>query len=203
MPDDSTANKKSNADIRQSRRNERQSLAGHVQRRHSQLLCRNTVTQKAYRNARHIALYIASDGEIDPSALIEHARFMGKKLYLPVLAPLNDSLYFAPFESNSQLILNRYNIPEPRCHPSSWKTARQLDLLLVPLVAFDAHGNRIGMGGGFYDRSLAYLRNRMLWKKPTLIGLAHELQKVEQLNMQSWDIPLDCIITEERCYCTG
>ncbi len=70
----------------------------------------------------------------------------------------------------------------------------------MPLVAFDEHGNRVGMGGGFYDRTLAYLQHRQFWKKPTLLGLAHELQKVARIESQRWDIPLDGIITEKKHY---
>jgi len=200
MPDDSISAKQSNAEVRQSGRQQRQQLPDYLQRKHSQLLCQNTIKLKHYRNAQHIALYLANDGEIDPSALIEHAQFLNKKIYLPVLSPLKNSLYFAPFETDNKLKLNRFNIPEPECHPSKWKTASQLDLLLLPLVAFDKQGNRMGMGGGFYDRTLAYQKHRQYWKKPVLIGLAHEIQKVDKLNSQNWDIPLDYIITEEQTY---
>ena len=202
MPDDSISDKQSNADIRQSRRHLRRQLPDHTQREHSQLLCQNAVKLKHYRNARRIALYLANDGEIDPSALIDHARFLGKEIYLPILSPLKNSLYFTPFEADSKLKLNQFNIPEPEHHPSKWKTAGQLDLLLLPLVAFDEHGNRMGMGGGFYDRTLAYRRHRQYWKKPVLVGLAHEIQKVDRLDSQNWDIPLDYIITEKQTYKT-
>jgi len=202
MPDDSISDIQSNANIRQSRRHLRQQLSDRTQREHSQLLCQNTAKLKHYRNARHIALYLANDGEIDPAALIDHARFLGKRIYLPILSPLKNSLYFAPFESDKKLKLNRFNIPEPECRPSNWKTAGQLDLLLLPLVAFDEQGNRMGMGGGFYDRTLAYRQHRQHWKKPVLVGLAHEIQKVDRLVSQNWDIPLDFIITEKQTYKT-
>jgi 5-formyltetrahydrofolate cyclo-ligase len=70
--------------------------------------------------------------------------------------------------------------------------------MLLPLVAFDKNGNRIGMGGGFYDHTLAYLNIRKVWRKPKLIGLAHELQKVKQLQSNPWDIPLDGVVTEKE-----
>ena len=186
--------------IRRLKRAQRQTLADILQHEHSQSLCQILIKQKNYRSSTRIAAYIANDGEIDPQPLIEHAWFSNKKVYLPILSPLKNSLYFAPYEAGSQLQLNRFNIPEPVCHPSSWLTARQLDLLLLPLVAFDNHGNRIGMGGGFYDRTLAYLRHRQHWRKPILAGLAHEIQKVSRLESRSWDIPLDYIVTEKRVY---
>ena len=216
MPDDSrpddpvadnTADKisvesHSNAEIRQLKRTQRRLLSSRAQLRHAQALSQNTTKEKTWRNSQHIALYLANDSEIDPYLLIEHAHFMGKKIYLPILAPLKNSLYFALYEAGDRLKLNRFKILEPVCHPSKWKSASQLDLLLLPLVAFDASGNRMGMGGGFYDRTLAYMQHRRFWKKPILVGLAHEIQKVEQLSSQSWDIPLDYIITEKRRYRT-
>ena len=96
--------------------------------------------------------------------------------------------------------LNRFGIQEPACSPRHWVRAWQLDLILLPLVAFDESGNRLGMGGGFYDRSLAYRQSRTHSRRPRLIGLAHELQRVEQLATNSWDIPLDMIATEKRVF---
>lgn len=198
--EDNDTSEQPTAEIRKLKRAQRQLLPYTVQLQHSQALRQNAIKEKSYRNSRHIGFYLANDGEIDPSLLIEHARFLGKKVYLPVLSPLKNSLYFAPYEAGSKLKLNRFNIPEPACHPSKWKTANQLDLLLLPLVAFDLSGNRVGMGGGFYDRTLAYLHHRNYWKKPVLAGLAHEIQKAERLHRQSWDIPLNFIITEKQAY---
>lgn len=186
--------------LRQTLRAQRRALTLPEQQQHSKALCHSLIRTKYYRTARQLACYIANDGEIDPMPLIEHAWLMKKTVYLPVLSPLQNKLYFAPYEANSSLRLNRFNIPEPDCTPGHWKTARQLDLLLLPLVAFDPQGNRLGMGGGFYDRSLAYLQHRRYWRKPFLLGLAHELQKVKKLDTQSWDIPLNGIMTEKQFY---
>ena len=188
------------ASIRRLKRNQRRELSAQVQQQHSQALCQHLIKQKYYRNSKHLACYLANDGEISPDALIEHAWFAGKAVYLPILSPLKNSLYFAPYKEGGELRLNRFNIPEPVCHPSDWRRASQLDLLLLPLVAFDEQGNRIGMGGGFYDRTLAYLQHRRYWRKPVLAGLAHEIQKVEQLETQSWDIPLNYVVTEDTIY---
>ena len=204
MPDnpasENTSTEKPEHAPRQAIRRQRRSLSLYEQQQHSEALCQGLRKQKCYRSSRHLACYLANDGEIDPMPLVEHAWLMKKTVYLPVLAPLQNKLYFAPYDENSTLRLNRFNIPEPDCSPALWKTARQLDLLLLPLVAFDPQGNRLGMGGGFYDRSLAYLQHRRYWRKPFLLGLAHELQKVEKLEAQSWDIPLDGIITEKQYY---
>jgi len=93
---------------------------------------------------------------------------------------------------------NFYGIPEPR--PIELIDPRTLDLVLTPLVAFDGSGHRIGMGGGYYDRSFAFLRRRRYWRKPHLLGLAYELQKLPAIIPNDWDIPLDAVATEARIY---
>lgn len=202
-PAPTQSDKKGNTDIRKLIRAQRKALSDDEQLQHSAALCDILIKQKDYRNSQHIACYLANDGEIDPFLLIEHAWFANKDIYLPVLSPIKDSLYFAPYDISSEFKLNRFNIAEPICHPSDWVKANQLDLILLPLVAFDLAGNRIGMGGGFYDRTLGYLQHRKHWRKPTLLGLAHELQKVDSLQQQNWDIPLNGIITEELYYPAG
>ena len=204
MPDNSTTNhsQPSIVDIRQLKRNQRRSLSAESQQQHSKALCQNIIQQKSYRNSQRVACYLANDGEIDPYQLIEHAWFANKDVYLPVLSPIKNSLYFAHYDENSRFKHNRFNIAEPICQPSDWIRASQLDLLLLPLVAFDANGNRVGMGGGFYDRTLAYLQHRRYWRKPVLMGLAHEIQRTDQLDSQRWDIPMDYIITEKQPYRT-
>jgi len=203
MPDNTTPDPSSTTDIRQLKRSQRRALSTAEQQQHSESLCENIAALSVYHNSQHIAFYIANDGEIDPHHLIKQARLSGKDVYLPVLSASKNSLYFAPFKTDSQLQLNRFNIPEPVCHPSALKTASQMDMLLLPLVAFDTDGNRMGMGGGFYDRTLAFLQKGGLSNKPILAGLAHEIQKVEHLHAQSWDIPLDYIITEKQLYHTS
>ena len=188
------------ASIRKLKRRQRRELAESEQNRHAIQLTGQITGLAEYRRSRHIACYLANDGEISPDNIIEHAWALRKTIYLPVLSPLQNRLYFAPYTRRCRLIRNRFDIIEPDSHPSQWRQAWQLDLLLLPLVAFDENGNRIGMGGGFYDRTLAYRNNMTHWKKPVLIGLAHELQKCEALSSQPWDIPLDMIVTEKQRY---
>jgi 5-formyltetrahydrofolate cyclo-ligase len=143
----------------------------------------------AYRRAKRIALYWPADGEPDVRALASHARLHGKKLYLPVVAH-GGAMSFAPWHSATALRRNRYGIPEP-LGGRQRVTASSMDLLIIPLVAFDARGHRLGMGGGYYDRALAARRHR-----PVLAGVAFSLQHAPELPVEPWDVPLDVVITE-------
>jgi 5-formyltetrahydrofolate cyclo-ligase len=126
--------------------------------------------------SQRIAAYLASDGEIDPLPLLEYLWSSGKQIYLPVLVPFSrQKLWFADFNRNDMLERNRFGIPEPVKRRLIKPCA--LDLVLTPLVAFDPAGHRIGMGGGFYDRTFAFLQQRQHWRKPRMVGLAYELQK--------------------------
>jgi len=188
------------SEIRKHKRQQRRQLSHSQQKHHAQTLAKQIIASAEYKKSRHLACYLENDGEISPHNIIEHAWRMNKKVYLPVLSPLNNRLYFAPYNRNSRMLNNRFGIAEPACPPATWKKAWQLDLLLLPLVAFDETGNRMGMGGGFYDRTLAYLNHFQQWKKPPLIGLAHEIQKEDQLTTQDWDIPLNMVVTESDIY---
>ena len=105
-----------------------------------------------------------------------------------------------PITLKSRLALNRFGIPEPATTSREIKSARNLDLILLPLVAADRHGNRLGMGGGFYDNSLAFLHRRHIWKLPHIIGVAHDFQIVDNLPSDPWDVQLNALITDTNHY---
>lgn len=191
---------KSQQQLRQNMRQARRALTQQQQKHHALALASQVCRSRVFVNSRQLACYLSNDGEIDPHYIMERAWQMAKQVYLPVLAPLGQRLYFAPYHPDSRLRCNRFGIMEPDCPPRDWRDARQLDLILLPLVAFDTAGNRLGMGGGFYDRSLAYRQHRQHWRKPRLLGLAHELQKTARLETQNWDIPLDGIASENNIY---
>ena len=150
-----------------------------------------------FRNSQRIAAYLSVDAEMDLTPLIEHAWSLRKKIYLPVLAPLNcGKLWFVRYEPHSRMVKNEFGIPEPVVDHRQRIPARALDLVLTPLVGFDCHGNRLGMGGGFYDRSFAFLNRRKYLKKPRLIGIGYECQRVDELKPEPWDVRLDGIVTE-------
>ncbi|HEY5718075.1 MAG TPA: 5-formyltetrahydrofolate cyclo-ligase [Motiliproteus sp.] len=164
-----------------------------------QQLCRSSV----FRNAKRVAFYLAADGEIATDPLLQQALKMGKRCYLPVLHPVrHNRLWFVRYRPNCRMSRNRFGIAEPDAKHNPRIPAWALDLVLLPLVAFDPQGGRLGMGGGFYDRSFAFKR-RVHSGRPRLIGLAQELQKVEKLSLASWDIPLAAIATDQHLYrCT-
>lgn len=153
-----------------------------------------------FRHARRVAVYIAVDGELDPEPLVALARAAGKEVYLPVLPPGNSApLSFLPYAAGAQLRPNRLRIPEPAPSAGAQVAPVELDLVLAPLVAFDARGQRLGMGAGFYDRSFAFLKDART-PHPALIGYAYEVQKVPELAAEPWDVPLAGVVTEQRFY---
>jgi len=157
---------------------------------------------KKFQQAQRVAYYLANDGEISPQLAIKQTEKRGQQTYLPVLHPLKyNRLYFASHRNQPKLRPNRFGIVEPQLGINAVAPVWTLDIILLPLVGFDRCGNRMGMGGGFYDRTLARLNisqsNKGL-KRPLLIGLAHHCQEVQQLRAQSWDIPLDIIATDKE-----
>ncbi|RRJ82990.1 5-formyltetrahydrofolate cyclo-ligase [Aestuariirhabdus litorea] len=188
--------------LRQQLRQRRNALSAREQREASARLCARLANHPTFVRSQRIALYLANDGEIDATPLLQRAWSMGKQCFLPVLKPGSwNELWFAPFEAGTLLTPNRYGIEEPRLHHGQHPPAWSLDLVLMPLVGFDTEGNRLGMGGGYYDRSFAFLRRPRPVHQPRLIGLAHECQRVDELPCDSWDIPLSEIITDRNRYC--
>lgn len=185
--------------LRRHMRARRRCLDAAAQRRAAHRLVRHMALQSWYRQARTLALYVAADGEIDPSRILERAWADGKRVFLPQLRAGN-RLGFREYRRGARLRRNRFGIPEPlqgrRMLPSG------LDVVLLPLVAFDRRGNRLGMGGGFYDRTFARLRRGGV-RAPSLIGLAHGFQQVAQLTEQPWDVPLRGVLTDDGWFAAG
>lgn len=116
-----------------------------------------------------------------------------KNCYLPILTA-EKSLLFVPFQQGDPLIPNQYGIGEP-VNQQQTISAEKLDMVILPLVAFDQRGNRLGTGGGYYDRSFAWKRN-VRDKKPMMIGLGYAAQQADELPEEAWDIRMDGVITE-------
>lgn len=164
-------------------------------------MAKNVTRCRAYRTSKRIALYFSSDGEISTDELMARIWQSGRRCYLPILSyMMGERLWFAPVDRSSKLLINRFGIPEPVVASHKLVDARQLDLILMPLVGFDLKGNRLGMGGGFYDRTLAFQNHRQKWKRPRLIGLAHDCQRVDKLETNLWDVPLHAVATNKQLY---
>ena len=201
LPDHSNL---SRPQLRRLLRHNRRALSPAEQRQAAKGLYRQLAQNPLFRRARHVSLYLPMDGEIDPRLLLRAAQKRGKTTYLPVLsARPRTKMVFQRVRPGEKFKPNRFRIPEPRINARRQRKIWTLDLVLMPLVGFDPEGGRLGMGGGFYDRSLAYLARRKAWRKPVLLGLAHECQKVAKLAVASWDVPLAGTVTDKRWYMAG
>lgn len=158
-------------------------------------------------NSQIIAAYLPNDGEISPLRLIEAAWAQNKTVTLPVLHPFNaGTLLFVNYPPDSPMTTNRFGIPEPVLTVENIIPVHMIDTFFVPLVGFDTQGNRMGMGGGFYDRTLESLvkyqrvgyTSEKITTLPKLVGLAHSVQQLDMLPVAHWDIPMSHIITEQN-----
>lgn len=177
--------------LRNDLRRRRNSLSAAEQTTAAQALILSIMTLPNWASAQRIALYLATDGEIDTGTLASAARNLNKGLFLPVIT--DDRLCFAQWHKEVCLLSNRYNIAEPpkgafRC------PASDLDIIFLPTVGWDERGGRLGMGGGFYDRTLSGIVG------PLLVGLAHDNQQVDKIPLERWDIALDYVATDAGLY---
>lgn len=146
-----------------------------------------------FKTSRHIACYYSAKSEFDTKPLIEAIWEAGKVCYLPILTETK-ALHFVRYHRNDELQLNQYSIPEPVNTQQVIQTER-LDLVLTPLTAFDRNGNRVGTGGGFYDRTFAFLFSKRD-KSPTILGVGYAMQECEEIQSDPWDMKLDGVLTE-------
>lgn len=175
----------------------RRSLSAEQQQQASLDLVQQLLPRPEVQQALHIALYLTNDGELDTTPLIQALWQQGKNLYLPLLHPVVPGyLVFQLYTPTTLLKSNQFGIGEPELNCSLLCPVSQLDLIFTPLVAFDLQGQRLGMGGGFYDRTLSQIDSAAT--KPQLIGLAHDCQQVESVPIEAWDVPLPFICTPSR-----
>lgn len=164
----------------------------------NETLLKNALEIIEQKKPKSIAIYFPNDGEADLSHLAEYASFKEITLYLPIIHPLiKRGLWFGEFHYPENLKPNRYGIYEPTFNINQLKAPWEIDLIFMPLVAFDLKGHRLGMGGGFYDYSFQFISKL---KTIPLIGCAYEFQKVNQCPNDDWDISVDGILTEKQIY---
>jgi 5-formyltetrahydrofolate cyclo-ligase len=187
------------ATIRQQIRAERNQLTPLEQQQASLALVEQFAQLSELNHSQHIALYLSVDGELDTRPLIKWLWQQGKKTYLPVIHPFaKGQLLFLDYDATSQMVLNRYQIEEPKLNVTKIKPVTELDLICTPLVSFDSNGHRLGMGGGYYDRTLAAWYTTGIGAIP--IGLAHQSQQIDKLPVETWDIPLPKIVTPNKIW---
>lgn len=175
------------AALRRELRERRRSLSAREQAAAAKSIASIVQQLPGWSEARHVALYLAADGEIDCAVVAAAARQDGKNLYLPVINTDN-SLGFAAWDEDEPLLENRFGIPEPPVHAARCPLAT-LHIVLLPLVGWDNDGGRLGMGGGFYDKTLAGVHG------PLLAGLAHDCQRTHKIPREAWDVALDFVVT--------
>lgn len=195
--------------LRKTLRQQRNALDDAQQAQAARALVAQLTALPVFQSSRAVALYLANDGEIDPSGVMDFCQAHGKRCYVPILpASQKDSaqkdstpktLGFAEITPATRFRDNRFGIAEPICSADECLPGSALDLVLVPLVGFDRWGNRIGMGGGFYDATFAFKKTDPQ-RPPHLVGLAHELQRVEKIATENWDIPIDAVVTNQHVY---
>lgn len=179
--------------LREAMRARRSALSDARVKNASLRVCARVRALPCWQAAHHIALYLPVNGEIDPRTLMNDP-LPSQQFYLPCITH-ERTLQFLPFTKDTPLKLNRFGIPEPLEAKANACCGLTLNLVIVPLVAFDAACRRLGMGAGFYDRTFANPATR-----PLLLGLAHDFQHVDVLDAHPWDVPLDGVITPKTCY---
>lgn len=189
---------KHRSELRKKLRKRRQALNAEQQAAASFSLCNTLKSRQELVDSQHIALYLANDGEINPVQIQQYLWQSGKHCYLPVVGQSGSKeLTFIEYRSDTPLVENRFGILEPSLKKTKAISPEMLDIVLVPLTGFDEQGKRLGMGGGFYDRTFAFNRTS---HKPILIGLAYECQKVDSIPVEYWDIPMVGIATDHQFY---
>lgn len=179
--------------LRQQLLQQRRQIAPHIQQQSSHTICTNIQQMSVFQQAQHIAFYMATKDEINLYTLWQSALHAQKKIYFPKITDQN-TLLFLPADHNTVYRPNRFGIQEPQMHLNQARSPADLDIIFIPLVAFDSEGHRLGMGGGFYDRTLAYAQ-------PTwLIGVAYDFQRQATWAIDPWDVAMQHVITEHQCY---
>jgi 5-formyltetrahydrofolate cyclo-ligase len=158
---------------------------------------KHLISQSLFQQSEHIACYMPYRAELSPEPLIHHIWQANKKCYLPRLTS-EKSLEFMLYQENDALEPNQFGILEPLA--SAEKIAvEQLDLVVVPLVAFDLFGHRLGTGGGYYDRTFAF-KKLASDEKPSLFGFAYAVQQADRLPVDEWDVMLQGVVTEKEFF---
>jgi len=186
--------------MRRAIRSRRRALAPAIRAHAARSFARIASAAHLLRPGMRVAAYLAFGGEADAAQIIQLAQRRSCELFLPAITSRRRfQMRFVRCTVDTRLHRNAFGILEPRHAGNEVIAPLQLDLIFMPLLAFDDTGSRLGSGAGFYDRSLRHLHAERRWRRPKLIGIGYEFQRVTQLIPQDWDVPLDGVITE-RCF---
>lgn len=181
--------------IRRDMRRKRRLVSPAERRKAGWQLARRASAIEILGRQRRVALFLSADGEIPTEPLLQRLLERGCDVYLPVLHPLaHNRLWFCRYRAGDRLARNTYGIQEPPIRGSQRAPVWSLSCVFTPLVAFDRQGHRLGMGGGYYDRTFA--RIGLHKTHAPLTGLAYAFQEVAALPAEAWDVPLRHIVTE-------
>jgi len=159
----------------------------------AEAIARQLVNLPEWASTSYIAGYWASQGEV-PLHIVQ-MRVQPPRVWCLPLVQEDKTLKFAPWRSGDALVSNQYGIPEPDISPTSLLDAKDLSIALMPLLAYTRTGTRLGMGGGYYDRSFSF-RDGM--DRPLLVGIAYSDQEAEKLPSEDRDVKLDMLINEHE-----
>ncbi len=183
------------AELRKRHIEARKQLTPQQRARASEAICRRLVRSRRFAAAERIAVYLATPYEANIDGFIDTAWTCGKQVYLPRIARKGE-MFFVRLQPDSPVSRNRFGILE--VENGEITPARELDWILLPLVVFDSRANRIGMGGGYYDRALAFASHRHRSLKPWLTGVAFACQETEEIVANPWDIGVSRVYTERQ-----
>lgn len=184
------------AELRTIKRRARQALSTEEKIQKSTQIAKIFLQTEVYQQADTLSAYLCLPEEVNVKAIIDAAWADGKTVYLPIVLARGKALKFAPYKPETKLTKGALGIDIPDVPNHEYVDAEVLDIVVTPLVAFDANRNRIGMGGGFYDHTFAF-KKMAANRQPTLIGVAFEVQRVEgEMKANAWDVRLDMIVSE-------
>lgn len=151
--------------------------------------------QPAYQRAKVIMFYVDFKGEVSTRELIDEALSLGKKVCVPLTRPKTKELVVCRIDSLNDLVEGHYGVMEPVIGESEVLDPLEVDFVVNPGVAFDRKCNRLGYGGGYYDRFA-----RRLSKDCLRYAIAYDLQIVDTIPLGYFDVPVDAVITEKAIY---
>jgi 5-formyltetrahydrofolate cyclo-ligase len=180
-------------DLRTEALRKRREMHHYARAESSTLICQRVIRSRVFLSSHTVACYLPMRDEVDTREIIERAWRANKRIFVPVLRK-HQKMSFREIHPESTLERNSFGIWEPTT--GDYACPRNLDLVIVPTVAFDRQNNRIGMGGGYFDRCFSFLRHRKYWFRPKLVGVAFKCQEIEKISPNTWDIRLYSVICD-------